>query len=121
MTSAPPAAADHRQEPRHPVTWPGRLTLEDGAVLEVRVRDISAGGVGLRVDRPLPVNRVLPLVLGVPDPDDPTHILAVPVQVRGAYLVLQGHDFRFGGPWVGLQGPAQRLVLGWVERLAARG
>ncbi|WP_310463290.1 PilZ domain-containing protein [Sphaerotilus sp.] len=108
---------DGRREPRFTVTWRGRLTLPDGQVHEVRVRDISEKGVGLLSDYPLPSNTVMLLVLGVPDLKDLSRIMAVPVRINTAYVVMQSHDFRIGGTWVDLSESVRTLLQGWTRKL----
>ena len=109
---------ESRKEPRYSVTWRGRLTLPDGQVLEVRVRDISEQGVGLLSDHPLPSNTVMPLVLGVPDLRDLTRIMAVPVRINSAYVVMQSHDFRVGGTWIDLSDTVRALLQDWIRKLS---
>lgn len=111
---------ESRKEPRYSVTWRGRLTLPGGQVLEVRVRDISEQGVGLLSDHPLPSNTVMPLVLGVPDLRDLTRIMAVPVRINSAYVVMQSHDFRVGGTWVDLSDSVRALLQDWIRKLSYR-
>jgi hypothetical protein len=107
-----------RKEPRYSVTWRGRLVLPDGRVHEVRVRDISEKGVGLLTDQPLPSNTVMQLVLGVPDLQDMTRIMAVPVRINTAYVVMQSHDFRVGGTWIDLSGSVRTLLQDWMRKLS---
>jgi hypothetical protein len=109
---------ESRKEPRFSVTWRGRLTLPDGQVQEVRVRDISEKGVGLLSDLPLPSNTVMLLVLGVPDLKDLSRIMAVPVHINTAYVVMQSHDFRVGGTWIDLNDTVRTLLQGWTRKLS---
>ncbi|MEY4907914.1 MAG: hypothetical protein RL260_1632 [Pseudomonadota bacterium] len=109
---------DSRKEPRFSVTWRGRLTLPDGQVQEVRVRDISEKGVGLLADFPLPSNTVMWLVLGVPDLKDMARIMAVPVRINSAYVVMQSHDFRVGGTWIDLSDSVRALLQDWIRKLS---
>jgi hypothetical protein len=109
---------DSRKEPRFSVTWRGRLTLPDGQVQEVRVRDISEKGVGLLADFPLPSNTVMLLVLGVPDLKDMARIMAVPVRINSAYIVMQSHDFRVGGTWIDLSDSVRALLQDWIRKLS---
>lgn len=117
-TTADRGSIDHRKEPRFSVTWRGRLTLPDGQVHEVRVRDISEKGVGLLSEVPLPGNTVMRLVLGVPDLKDMTRIMAVPVQINSAYVVMQSHDFRVGATWIDLGEAVRTLLQDWIRKLS---
>ena len=119
MASTPaPGSIESRKEPRYSVTWRGRLTLPNGTVQDVRVRDISEKGVGLLSEHPVPGNTVMQLVLGVPDLRDLTRIMAVPVRINTAYVVMQGHDFRVGGLWVELTPPVRELIQAWIRKLS---
>jgi hypothetical protein len=109
---------ESRKEPRFSVTWRGRLTLPDGQVQEVRVRDISEKGVGLLSDLPVPSHAAVLLVLGVPDLKDLTRIMAVPVRINTAYVVMQSHDFRVGGTWIDLNDTVRTLLQGWTRKLS---
>ena len=120
MTTSTPVrgSIESRREPRFTVTWRGRLTLPDGQVQEVRIRDISEKGVGLLSDLPLPSNTVMLLVLGVPDLKDLSRIMAVPVHINSAYVVMQNHDFRVGGTWVDLNDTVRTLLQAWTRKLS---
>lgn len=119
MASTPaPGSIESRKEPRYSVTWRGRLTLPNGTVQDVRVRDISEKGVGLLSDLPVPGNTVMQLVLGVPDLRDLTRIMAVPVRINTAYVVMQSHDFRVGGMWIDLSDSVRELLHHWTLKLS---
>ncbi|MEY2874819.1 MAG: hypothetical protein RLZZ373_2190 [Pseudomonadota bacterium] len=120
VTTSVRGSIDSRKEPRFSVTWRGRLTLPDGQVQEVRVRDISEKGVGLLSDDPLPGNTVMLLVLGVPDLKDLSRIMAVPVHINTAYVVMQSHDFRVGATWIDLSDSVRELLQGWTRKLSYR-
>ena len=57
------------------------------------------------------------LTLGVPDLDDPSHILAVPCTLKVMFVVMQGHDFRVGGIWANIGPQAQNFLHHWVRKL----
>jgi hypothetical protein len=119
MTTTPVRGSiESRKEPRFNVTWRGRLTLPDGQVHEVRVRDISEKGVGLLTDFPLPSHTAMLLVLGVPDLKDMTRIMAVPVHINSAYVVMRSHDFRVGGTWIDLSDSVRALLQDWIRKLS---
>jgi hypothetical protein len=109
---------DHRKEPRYPVTWRARVTLPSGHIREVRVQDISENGIGLLCEEPVQNRITLSIVLGVPDIEDPARVLAVPVQITVAYVVMNGDLFRVGGTWAGLHVSARDLLNAWIRRLS---
>ena len=107
---------DQRREPRVPVAWPARLDLGGGQVVDVRVRDISESGVGLRCDRPIAVDSHLHITLGVPDLNDPKHLQAVPGRLAIMFVVMSGDEWRVGGQWLELSPPARSLMHQWMQR-----
>src|SRR5262249_61424285 len=63
-------SAESRRERRVKVSWPARVQLPNGRGVELRVRDLSPSGVGLRSEVQLPVNAVLMFAVGVPSLSD---------------------------------------------------
>lgn len=110
------SSIDQRREPRVPVTWPARLDLGGGQMLDVRVRDISESGIGLRCDRPIGVNSRLHATLGVPDLDDPKRLQAVPCTLTIMFVVMSGDEWRVGGQWLELSPQARALMRQWMQR-----
>ncbi len=119
MSTGPLAqgSIDNRREPRYPVAWPARLELGQGQVVEVKVRDISESGLGLRCERPMPEHARLKIVVGVPDLHDPTRLQAVPGTVQLVFVVMSGHEWRLGAQWAELGEPARQLLKQWITKL----
>jgi hypothetical protein len=107
---------DQRREPRVPVVWPGRIDLGGGQSMEVRVRDISESGVGLRCDRPIPIDSRLNVTLGVPDLNDPKRLQAVPGALRVMFVVMAGDEWRVGCQWLELSPAGRALMQQWLQR-----
>ena len=110
-------SVDNRRDPRYPVAWPARLDLGGGQMLDVKVRDISESGLGLRCERPMPAQVQLPIIVGVPDLHDPTRLQAVPGVVGLVFVVMSGHEWRLGAQWVQLGDPARSLLRQWIKKL----
>jgi hypothetical protein len=115
-THAPPAA-EARRELRVKVSWPARVQLPNGRVVDLRVRDLAESGVGLVSEVSIPANTVLTFAVGVPGLADPTRITPVVGTIRTTYLVLQGRDLCCGGTWVNLPDDARDLLHKWVQKL----
>jgi hypothetical protein len=115
--TAPAASADSRKEPRVKVSWPARVQLPNGKVVDLRVRDLSESGVGLLTDANIPANSVLNFAMGVPGINDPTKITPVTGQIKTTYLVLQGRDLCCGGMWVSLPEGSREMLNKWIRRL----
>jgi hypothetical protein len=110
-------AADGRREPRVKVSWPARMQLPNGRVLELRTRDLSASGVGLLTPSHIPANAVVNFAMGVPGLDQPQTITPVSGTVKTTYLVVQGPDIYCGGMWVNLPHASRELLDQWIRKL----
>ena len=124
VQSAPPGnpllgavPIDGRKEHRLKVSWPARVQLPGGKVIELRVRDLSESGVGLVTDLHIPPSTVLNFAMGVPGLNEPTKITPVTGTIRTSYLVLQGRDLCCGGTWVSLPPDHRDLLDQWIRRL----
>lgn len=122
--SAPPggplpgaAPTDGRKEHRVKVSWPARVQLPNGNVIELRVRDLSESGVGLLTNLHIPPNTVLNFAIGVPGQDEPAKITPVTGTLRSSYVVVQGRDLCCGGTWVSLSAEHRELLDTWIRRL----
>jgi len=110
-------AADGRREQRVKVSWPARVQLSNGKVVELRVRDLSEGGVGLLTDVHIPPNTVLNFAMGVPGLHEATTITPVSGTIKTTYVVVQGRDLVCGGMWVTLPSDSRELLDMWIRRL----
>jgi len=108
---------DSRSEPRIRVSWPGRVQMPDGRVVDLKVRDISDNGLGILVPASIPPMRALTFAMGVPHFDDPQRFRPVTGQVKAAYVVLQGDQFAAGLSWVLLADDSRDLIKRWVRKL----
>jgi hypothetical protein len=114
-TAAP--GADSRKEPRIKVSWPARVQLPGGRVVDLRVRDLSESGVGLLTNTSIPANSVLNFAMGVPGLNDPNKITPVTGTIKTTYLVVQGPDLCCGGMWVSLPENSREMLNKWIRRL----
>ena len=114
-TAAP--TAESRKEPRVKVSWPARVQLPGGRVVDLRVRDLSESGVGLLTNTSIPANSVLNFAMGVPGLNDPARITPVTGTIKTTYLVLQGVDLCCGGMWVSLPESSREMLNKWIRRL----
>jgi len=110
-------SAEGRREQRVKVSWPARVQLSNGKVVELRVRDLSEGGVGLLTDVHIPPSTVLNFAMGVPGLQDATKITAVSATIKTTYVVVQGRDLVCGGMWVTLPSDSRELLDNWIRRL----
>src|SRR4051812_46157575 len=109
-------APDSRTFRRVEAAWRARLQWPGGRVIELDVRNISEGGVGLASDEPIPAHAIVDLELAVPPLDEGGAITAIKGSIRTTYTVTQGSRFHFGGTW---QAPpvGAELVDQWIARL----
>jgi len=113
----PDTSADHRREQRVKVSWPGRVQLPNGRVVNLRVRDVSDGGVGLLTEIHIPAYTVLNFAMGVPPLNEGGQVTPVSGTIKTTYLVVQGPDIYCGGTWVQLPSAERDLVGKWIRRL----
>jgi hypothetical protein len=114
LGAAPP---DGRKEHRVKVSWPARVQLPGGQVVELRVRDLSESGVGLLTGHHIPASTVLNFAMGVPGLDEATRITPVTATIKTSYVVVQGRDLVCGGTWVSLPADSRDLLDKWIRRL----
>lgn len=109
-------APDSRTDLRVKVSWPARMQLPDGQVIELKVRNISEGGVGLVSDEHIPAYTVVNVEMGVPPLDEGGKITPVKGTIKTTYTVANGSEILCGSTW---QGPPAGLELlsGWIKRL----
>jgi len=99
------------------VSWPARVQLPNGKVIELRVRDLSESGVGLITQFHIPPSTVLNFAVGVPGLNEPTKITPVTGTIKTTYVVVQGRDLCCGGTWVSLPPDGRDLLDKWIRRL----
>ena len=109
--------AEGRKEQRVKVSWPARVQLPSGKVLELRVRDLSESGVGLVTDQHIPPNTVLNFAVGVPGLHETGKITPVSGTIKTTYVVVKGQDMMCGGMWVSLPADGRDLLDKWIRRL----
>lgn len=117
LYSGSPMGIEARRERRVKVTWPARVQLPDGKVVELKLRDLSEHGVGLLSDVRLPLNVTMNLAVGVPYIQEPSRIVPVVGTVTLKQQVLQGHHMSSGGIWVSLPSDGQELLKKWIRKL----
>ncbi len=110
-------SADSRKEQRVKVSWPARVQLPNGSVLELRVRDLSESGVGLSTTHHIPPSTVLNFAMGVPGLHEAGKITPVTGTIKTTYVVVKGNDLMCGGMWVNLPADGRELLDKWIRRL----
>jgi hypothetical protein len=109
-------APDSRSKLRVAVSWAARMQLPGGRVIELKVRNVSEGGVGLMSAEDIPACTVVDFEMDVPPPGEGGTTTPVKGVIRTNYTVAQGSAILCGGTWqappVGLE-----LVRGWIDRL----
>ncbi len=109
-------APESRTDQRVEVSWPARMRLPDGRVIELQVRNVSEGGVGLMSDEHIPARTVVDFEMGVPPLDHGGSVTPVKGSIKTTYTVVHGSKILCGGIW---QGPPAGLefVRLWIKRL----
>lgn len=108
-------APESRTNLRVDVSWPARMHLPDGRGIDVEVRNISQGGVGLTSGQPIPAYTVVNFEMDVP----PLEGGGEPTLVKGAiettYTAVRGAEILCGGTWQGSPAGLE-LVSRWIGR-----
>jgi hypothetical protein len=110
-------APDSRRALRVKVSWRARMQLPDGRVIELKVRDISEGGVGLTSDEHIPARTVVKFAMGVPPLDTGGQVTPVKGTIKTTYTAVHGSEFLCGGTWVQVPPAGLELVSMWIKRL----
>ena len=110
-------SVESRKEHRVKVSWPARVQLPSGKVIEMRVRNLSESGVGLMTDHHIPPSTVLNFAMGVPGLHEATKITPVTGTIKTTYVVVKGQDLMCGGMWVTLAADSRDLLDKWIRRL----
>lgn len=92
-------APDSRTDLRVNVAWPARMQLPNGRVIELEVRNISEGGVGLMSGEPIPADTVVNFEMGVPPLDEGGEVTPVKGTIKTTYTVAHGSESLCGGTW----------------------
>ena len=109
-------APDSRTSLRIKVAWPARMQLPDGHVIELEVRNISEGVVGLMSDQHMPAYTVVNFEMGVPPLNEGGKITRVKGTIKTTYTVAHGPKILCGGTWQ--VPPADlELVNMWIQAL----
>ena len=109
-------APDSRSNLRVDVAWPARMQLPSGRVIELKVRNVSQGGVGLKSNGDIPAYTVVDFEMSVPPLDEGGRITAIKGTIKTTYTVAQGSEILCGGTWQ--EPPAGlELVSMWIRRL----
>jgi hypothetical protein len=110
-------APDSRTNLRVDVSWPARMQLANGDVIELEVRNISEGGVGLMSDDHVPAYTVVKFEMEVPPLGEDAKVALVEGTIKTTYTDVHGSKILFGGTWVQVPPAGLELVHMWVERL----
>ena len=109
-------APDSRTDLRVEVSWPARMQLPDGQVIDLKVRNISEGGVGLMSDSHIPAYTVVAFEMSVPPLNEGGETTPVKGTIKTTYAVAHGSEILSGSTWqvppVGME-----LVSMWIRRL----
>ena len=110
-------APDSRTDLRVQVSWPARMRTPDGRVVDLQVRDLCEGGVGLTSDEPIPAHPVVDFEMDVPPLDARGEATPVKGTIKPTYAIAHGSRILCGGTWVQAPPAELELVTRWIERL----
>ena len=110
-------APESRTDPRFKVSWPARLRLPDGHVIDLTVRDISEAGVGLTSAEHIPACTDVGFEVAVPPLDQGGQATPVQGTIKTTYAVAHGSEIRCGATWLQMPPAGLEPMARWIERL----
>ncbi|WP_424191594.1 PilZ domain-containing protein [Ampullimonas aquatilis] len=92
---------EERRHPRVMVNWPIGIQLPDKSIIRGRVINISIGGMGLMMDRPLQLGMQFKVAVDMSEPGNQAIRSRVVFNCRSVHSVLAKEGFRVGLEYVG--------------------
>lgn len=112
-----PTQGESRCEQRYRVFWRAQMHLPGGRTINARLNDISGDGLCLLTSEALVMGTIVPITMGVPDPNGSPRLLAVPCSVQVVNVILSGHDYRLGSLWNGPSESVRQVIEHWIHKL----
>jgi len=109
-------APDSRTSLRVEVSWPARVRLAQGDVIELKVRNISESGVGLVSEERIPADTVVDFDMEVPPLGESGEATLVEGTIKTTYTVARGRENFIGGTWVHMPAAGLDLVNAWIRQ-----
>ena len=121
-TKAPSAnpfgGAEMRTAIRKAVSLRVRVLLDGGVVLDGRTHDVSTGGAGLLLSRPLTVKSTVQVAVQLPDPKEPGQFNVMTGSGKVVFQVLRGDSYQIGLQWMNLDGKTRELLQAFVDHIS---
>lgn len=92
---------EERRHPRVMVNWPIGIQMPDKSIIRGRVINISLGGMGLMMDRPLQLSVQYKVAVDMTEPGNQAIRSRVVFDSRSVHCVLAKEGFRVGLEFVG--------------------
>jgi c-di-GMP-binding flagellar brake protein YcgR len=89
--------------------------LSANEFMEGRAVNVSEQGMGLLFNRSFPVGASLTIAMAVPEPNDRSHFRVVTCQVRVAFNVAAGDQFKVGTHFAQMDDASRQLIKHWVH------
>lgn len=103
---------------RRPVSLRVRVLLGGGVVLDGRTHDLSTGGVGILLQRPLVPNSTVQVAIQLPNPKEPGQFDVITGSGKVVFQVLRGDDYQIGLQWMNLDSKTQGLLQTFVNHIS---
>ncbi len=116
-SAKPPGGAELRTAVRRLISLKARVLLDGGAMIDGRTQDVSTGGVGLLLPRPLTPQSKIQVAVQLPKPRVPGQYDVVAGAGKVVFQVLRGDDYQIGVQWLSLDTKALALLAAFTEHL----
>lgn len=110
--------ASQRKSERYRVNWPSRILLPNKAIVAVRTRDVSAGGIGFEMAQRLPDGTEVSIELS-PCAGGKQYVLRAKCQIMYSMLLANGEGFSHGAKFSMIADDQLQTLKGILKRLSA--
>ena len=114
-TAAKPGA-EMRASFRRVVSLRARVLVEGGAMIDGRTQDLSTGGVGLLLSKPLVLQTKVQVAIQLPKPKAPGQYEVITGPAKVVFQVLRGGDYQIGLQWLSLDSKTLSFLQAFTEQ-----
>lgn len=110
---------DLRIAPRATVSWRVAMLLEPGKFAQLRMVNISEGGIGLATELNLHLGQQLQLIIETPHLDGSSRWTHIPCRGVVVHSVLSGGIYRIGVKFSEIDANNKAIFKAWVTKLTS--
>lgn len=100
---------------RKVVSLRARVLVDGGAMIDGRTQDVSTGGVGLVLNKPLMIQSVVQVAVQLPKPKAPGQFDVITGPAKVVFQVLRGDGYQIGVQWLSLDSKTLSALQAFTE------